>query len=161
MPWWIVSWDFVFISAHLISLFNADGNKGFTLGFYKDGSEIFLYKSSKPETTVHAPVSTQQIIKQTSTLAEMALKTQLGLTFTNGKLTDIHFCNIDGCGSKFERTDLERLNFSLSHYNEPMEMRVMAKNTGNFGAFKLFNIAVYNRDSCQGLFYLSQLPIEK
>ena len=141
-------------------LFNADKNQGFTLGFYKDGSQIFLHKSFEPETTVHVPVSTQQIIK-TCTLAEMALKTQLGLTFTYGKLMDIQSCNIDGCGSKFERTDFKHLNFSLLHYNEPMEMRVMAKNTGNFGAFKLFNIAVYNRDSCQGLFYLSQLPIEK
>ena len=82
----------------------------------------------------------------------MALKTQLGLTFTNSKLTDIQLCNVDTCKTLVDKYQLEEFNFSIIHYNEPMKLRVMAKNFENRGPFKLFDIAVYNRDICQGLF---------
>ena len=87
----------------------------------------------------------------------MTKKTQLGMTFTNGKLNDIQFCNKDGCSAKFEKAELEKFNFSLGHYDEPMELRVMGKNTGNYGTLKVFDIAVYDRDTCDGKF-LKFLP---
>ena len=132
----------------------ADNNKGFTLGLYSSGENVYLHKSSKAENTIDTPDLEEHFVKSWSR-SEMALKTQMGLTFTNGQLTDIRFCNKDGCSAKFEDAELEQFNFSLAHYDEPMELRVMGKNNGNDGTFSVFSISVYDRDICQGLCFIA------
>ena len=119
------------------------------MGFCSDRSQVYLHKSTEPENLVIVPDQERQLVRDFDR-PTMALKTQLGMTFTNGKLSDIQFCNVDGCFAKFDQSDLEIFNFSINQYNEQMKFRTIGKNYDNSGTFKIYDIAVYNREKCQG-----------
>ena len=133
-------------------------NIGLTLGFNVALSYMMVYMTKLPVATWKiADPAFQAIVAN----GEITNKTQIGITFTDGTLTNIYLCNSNQCWDAFEEEKLNLFNLSLSQLPEHTLLRVFAANTlGNIngGPFKLFDVGVFNRDKCHGIVSLQFFP---